>query len=277
MVPYSFSMVFPNMGRGVVATKHFQRNDFICEYKGELINGQEADRRNAKHGKLYGPAYMYYFRYQEKRILDATRDDGSLGRLINHAIPGNADPKLKVINGTPKIMFFAKCEISIGTQIMYDYGERRKEMLQNYPWLQRPNVTFTMRLPEVIRVPVEAEATLTVELSQPDVEVKWFKKSEEIKETERFTFFSEGTIRRLVIRKVKIEDQSDYSCVMLSAKTSTKLIVEVCQAIPIIEVPKNEYKVKKGSDVSMEVNFISTPPPTDEWSVNGTVIKKSNK
>ncbi|KAK3921146.1 Titin, partial [Frankliniella fusca] len=143
--------------------------------------------------------------------------------------------------------------------------------------VQEPDVTFTMRMPEVIRVPVEADATLTVELSRPDVEVKWFKKSEEIKEMERFTFFSEGNVRKLIIKKVKIEDQSDYSCVMLSAKTSTKLIVEVSQSIPIIEVPKNEYKVRKGNDVSMEVNFISTPPPTDEWSINGTVIKKSKK
>lgn len=53
--------------------------------------------------------------------------------------------------------------------------------------------------------------------------------------------------------------------------------LKIPAAIPIIEVPKNEYKVKKGNDVTMEVKFVSTPPPTDEWSVNGTVIKKSKK
>ncbi len=41
--------------------------------------------------------------------------------------------------------------------------------------IPEPDVTFTMRMPEVIRVPVDSDATLTVELSQPDVEVKWFK------------------------------------------------------------------------------------------------------
>lgn len=51
----------------------------------------------------------------------------------------------------------------------------------------------------------------------------------------------------------------------------------VSLAIPKIQVPKNEYKVKKGNDVTMEVKFTSTPRPTDEWSVNGTVIKKSKK
>ena len=49
------------------------------------------------------------------------------------------------------------------------------------------------------------------------------------------------------------------------------------QTIPKIEVPKNEYKVKRGDDVTMEVKFTATPPPVDEWSVSGAVLKKSNR
>ena len=56
-----------------------------------------------------------------------------------------------------------------------------------------------------------------------------FRKSKEIKKSERFTFLSEGVIRKLVIKKVTTEDQTDYSCVVHSAKTSTKLVVEGMQ------------------------------------------------
>lgn len=43
-----------------------------------------------------------------------------------------------------------------------------------------------------------------------------------------------------------------------------------------MEGPK-EFRVKKGEDVTMEVQFKATPPPTAEWTVNGTVVVPSKK
>lgn len=54
------------------------------------------------------------------------------------------------------------------------------------------------------------------------------------------------------------------------------LVVQIAPKIKIDSTPK-EYKVKKGEDVNIEVKFTASPPPTDEWTVNGTVIKKNKR
>jgi len=51
----------------------------------------------------------------------------------------------------------------------------------------------------------------------------------------------------------------------------------VSETIPKIDVPKPEYKVKKGDDITIEVKFTATPAPTDEWSVSGKVVPKSRR
>lgn len=47
-----------------------------------------------------------------------------------------------------------------------------------------------------------------------------------IKESERHIITSEGTVRKLVIKKVALEDQTEYTCVAVNVKTSSKLKVE---------------------------------------------------
>lgn len=54
------------------------------------------------------------------------------------------------------------------------------------------------------------------------------------------------------------------------------LEVKIAPKIKIDSTPK-EYKVKKGEDVNIEVKFTASPTPTDEWTVNGTVIKKNKR
>ncbi|PSN52174.1 Titin [Blattella germanica] len=145
--------------------------------------------------------------------------------------------------------------------------------------VEEPVVDFITRLPDVTLIPLNADATFTVELSRPDVEVKWLKKGKVLKESERHIITSEGTVRKLVIKKVTLEDQMDYSCVAVNVKTTSKLKVEIIETAPKInlDILQKEYRVKKGEDVTIEVKYTSTPPPTDEWFVNGTLVKKSKR
>ena len=55
-------------GRGIVATKHFSKGDFICEYSGELTTEDTARCREVDYQKdcLIG-CYMYYFMYNGKK------------------------------------------------------------------------------------------------------------------------------------------------------------------------------------------------------------------
>lgn len=53
-----------------------------------------------------------------------------------------------------------------------------------------------------------------------------YRKGKPLKESERHIITSEGTVRRLVIKKAVLEDQTDYTCVAVNVKTSSKLKLE---------------------------------------------------
>ena len=53
-------------GRGVIATKVFQRGDFVVEYAGELIEDMEEARRREEHYREEDGSYTYYFKHESK-------------------------------------------------------------------------------------------------------------------------------------------------------------------------------------------------------------------
>jgi len=61
--------------------------------------------------------------------IDATEDDGSLGRLANdeHKRP-NCVMKLVEIDSCPRLCLFALTDLQPGTELRYDYG------VGNYTW-----------------------------------------------------------------------------------------------------------------------------------------------
>ncbi|XP_062511210.1 N-lysine methyltransferase KMT5A-A-like isoform X2 [Corticium candelabrum] len=74
-------------GRGVFASRKFKRGDLICEYSGELLSKREADKREKEYeGRPECGCYMYYFKFKGKSLcVDATKDNGRMGRLLNHS------------------------------------------------------------------------------------------------------------------------------------------------------------------------------------------------
>ena len=63
---------------------------------------------------------MYVF-----NSIDATKESGRLGRLVNHS---KTYPNAAVIevDSVPRLYLFANQNIPKGAEILYDYGERRK-------------------------------------------------------------------------------------------------------------------------------------------------------
>lgn len=54
-------------GRGVIATKHFNRGEFVVEYHGDLIEITDAKKREAVYAQDPSTGcYMYYFQYLSK-------------------------------------------------------------------------------------------------------------------------------------------------------------------------------------------------------------------
>ncbi|XP_035989894.1 N-lysine methyltransferase KMT5A-A-like, partial [Fundulus heteroclitus] len=119
-------------GRGVFATTPFKKGDFVVEYRGELINYEESQRRR----RLYHSAcavFMFDFLWQERWwCIDASREDNSLGRLVNddHKNPSCTMKKI-LVDGKPHLCLFAVKDINPGEEITYNYGGT------DWPWREK--------------------------------------------------------------------------------------------------------------------------------------------
>ncbi|XP_029367222.1 lysine methyltransferase 5Ab isoform X2 [Echeneis naucrates] len=125
-------------GRGVFAVKGFRKGDFVVEYHGDLLELAEAKIREAQYAQNpQTGCYMYYFQYQSKTYcIDATKETGRLGRLINHSKTGNCQTKLHAIDGHPHLILVAARDLKVGEELLYDYGDRSKASLLAHPWLK---------------------------------------------------------------------------------------------------------------------------------------------
>ncbi|KAG8002907.1 N-lysine methyltransferase KMT5A [Nibea albiflora] len=93
-------------GRGVFSKDSICKGDFVVEYRGDRINDAESQRRR----KLYHPSctvFMFAFKWRGKTwCIDASRDDGSFGRLDNddHRSPNCKMKKIEVTSITTNMV-----------------------------------------------------------------------------------------------------------------------------------------------------------------------------
>lgn len=68
--------------------------------------------------------------------MDATKSGGK-GRLINHSKKA-ANVKVKVVevDGKPRLAMIAARKLHVGEELLYDYGERKKDIVKENPWLK---------------------------------------------------------------------------------------------------------------------------------------------
>ncbi|KAF7978752.1 hypothetical protein HWV62_44772 [Athelia sp. TMB] len=104
---------------GLYALERISRGEMVIEYVGEVIRAQVADKREKTYERQ-GIGSSYLFRIDEDLVVDATKK-GNLGRLINHACDPNCTAKIITINGEKKIVIYAKRDIELGDEILYDY------------------------------------------------------------------------------------------------------------------------------------------------------------
>ncbi|XP_025832493.1 titin isoform X2 [Agrilus planipennis] len=172
--------------------------------------------------------------------------------------------KLKIYNSQPEDQGVYSCEV----------GNQKSSAKLT---VIEPKLEFTKTLPPITRSPETADATFVVEVSRPDAEVTWLKDGVKIEESPRHTIIVDKNVRKLIVKNVTPADQAKYTCTLGDLKTESKLKVE--EKEPQITIDQNEkiYRIKKGEDVTMNVKFTSAVKPTDEWSVDKKVIKKSKR
>ena len=126
------------MGRSVFAKRRFERGEIVTEYQGTFIPPSEW-KRHLEQADAKGNCFLFHILFNGSWCgVDAFMEDNSKGRLINHSLlMQNVKPTVHVNEqGNPCILFKAKREILEGEEIMYDYGERKRSVLEIFPWLR---------------------------------------------------------------------------------------------------------------------------------------------
>ena len=105
-------------GLGLYACENIRQNEFVGEYKGEIITKEEAERRGAvyEHQKL-----SYLFSLNEKQEIDSTYFGNKI-RFINHAGKSGANlyPRIIMVNTVHRIAMYGARNIKAGEELFFD-------------------------------------------------------------------------------------------------------------------------------------------------------------
>ena len=104
----------------------FHKGEYVCEYVGDRVDAEKGKLIHAEY-KARGDNGSYIFEVQHKNqnfCINATRDDGRMGRLINHS---KMNPNIRCetikIGEVVHLVFFAIKDIHHGEELLYDYGD----------------------------------------------------------------------------------------------------------------------------------------------------------
>ncbi|KAG1934664.1 N-lysine methyltransferase KMT5A-A-like isoform X2 [Pimephales promelas] len=103
-------------GRGVFALEHIEPSTFVVEYRGILSQ--------CKHVKDAQGNYLFDFTWNGTRYcIDATKEDGSLGRLVNGHRNSNCKVETIIVDGRPHLCLFSIRDIFPDEEVTYNYGD----------------------------------------------------------------------------------------------------------------------------------------------------------
>eukprot|EP01018_Ginkgo_biloba_P021603 Gb_27710 [translate_table: standard] len=120
-------------GWAVRAAQTISRGTFICEYNGEVLNDQEANKRGESYDKD-GCSYLYdidphidankFMEGTKPYVIDATRY-GNVARFINHSCSPNLVNYQVLVESMDcqlaHIGLYASRDIAVGEELAYDY------------------------------------------------------------------------------------------------------------------------------------------------------------
>ena len=101
-------------GKGVFAVQPIAKGELIIEYKGEVINWDEALRRHPRDPEQ--PNHTFYFHLEGGDVIDGGVD-GNASRWINHA----CEPNCEAEEDGRRIFIKALRKLKVGEELFFDY------------------------------------------------------------------------------------------------------------------------------------------------------------
>ncbi|XP_018428865.1 PREDICTED: myosin-binding protein C, fast-type-like [Nanorana parkeri] len=130
---------------------------------------------------------------------------------------------------------------------------------------------FTRKLDNCYTVDKGQKIKLQVELSNPDLSVKWLKNGQAIKPSAKYVFENIGLRRVLTINKCSLADDAEYTCVIGDERCTTELFVK--EPPVTIEKPLEDQQVFVGDKVELEVE-VSEEGAQVIWMKNGVELTR---
>ncbi|EDS35628.1 set domain protein [Culex quinquefasciatus] len=110
----------PNKGWGLVAQEDIHQGQFVIEYVGEVINGEELARRIKQ--KQEQKDENYYFLTVDSELTIDAGPKGNLARFINHSCEPNCETLLWKVGGSQSVGLFALKDLKAGEELTFNYN-----------------------------------------------------------------------------------------------------------------------------------------------------------
>ncbi|XP_053546731.1 myosin-binding protein C, fast-type isoform X2 [Bombina bombina] len=110
---------------------------------------------------------------------------------------------------------------------------------------------FSKRLESCYSVDKGHKIKMHVELTNPDVQVKWMKNGQLIRPSAKYVFENVGLKRVLTINKCNLADDATYECVIADERCHAELFVK--EPPVVINKPLEDHQVYVGDKVELEV------------------------
>ncbi|XP_032021873.1 myosin-binding protein C, cardiac-type [Hylobates moloch] len=161
-------------------------------------------------------------------------------------------------------------------RIAFQYGVTDlRGMLKRLKGMRRDekkSTAFQKKLEPAYQVSKGHKIRLTVELADPDAEVKWLKNGQEIQMSgSKYIFESIGAKRTLTISQCSLADDAAYQCMVGGEKCSTELFVK--EPPVLITRPLEDQLVMVGQRVEFECE-VSEEGAQVKWLKDGLELTR---
>ncbi|XP_059733070.1 myosin-binding protein C, fast-type isoform X1 [Bos taurus] len=137
----------------------------------------------------------------------------------------------------------------------------------------KKSAAFTKKLDPAYQVDRGNKIKLVVEISDPDLPLKWFKNGQEIKPSSKYVFENVGKKRILTINKCTLADDAAYEVVVKDEKCFTELFVK--EPPVLIVTPLEDQQVFVGDRVEMAVE-VSEEGAQVMWLKDGVELTRED-
>uniref|UniRef100_A0A8U7MNR6 Obscurin, cytoskeletal calmodulin and titin-interacting RhoGEF n=1 Tax=Corvus moneduloides TaxID=1196302 RepID=A0A8U7MNR6_CORMO len=137
-----------------------------------------------------------------------------------------------------------------------------------------PEVVFTNKekVQKEVKAALSENATLSCEVAQEKMEVKWYKDGKLITSSKKFKVESEGKLRRLVVGQVEKKDAGEYTCEAAGQKLTFRIVV----AEPFMKRMQKEVKAALSENATLSCE-VAQEKTEVKWYKDGKLITSSKK